>query len=104
MPGWIEGAKPLVVENPALGLIIAIVEYLNSFNKTRLRPEVERSLIRAPFDIEAVFFCGWAYVWMGDPLPALDCFSSFRKLGRLSPLLERRSRWRRERLRSGGTG
>ncbi|MDG1182934.1 MAG: tetratricopeptide repeat protein [Tateyamaria sp.] len=84
IPKWIAASKPLVYENPTLGLLIALIEYQSDFEKSKLRPQIEHALVRGPFDMETLLFSGWAYLWMGDPLPALECFAKFRKLGRLS--------------------
>ena len=85
VPGWIEAARSLPSTHTGLDLTIAVAEFLTDFDPTKLRPVVDRALTRAPFDIEVLLFCGWSNVWMGAPLPALDHFAAFRKLGRLSP-------------------
>lgn len=68
-----------------LALLVADLNYLQDFNKAKLRDAIESALIRSPFDHTTLTFCGWGYVWMGDPWPALECFAKFFKLGRLSP-------------------
>jgi adenylate cyclase len=88
VPEWIKAAKGLVTGSPGLELTIAIAEYLTEFNPSKLRPVIDSALVRAPFDVEVLLFCGWGYVWMGDPLPAIDHFNAFQKLGRLSPYRE----------------
>lgn len=85
LPEWIKAAEALAYQNPVLALLVSDLNYLQDFNKAKLRDAIESALICSPFDQTTLVFCGWGYVWMGDPWPALECFAKFFKLGRLSP-------------------
>ena len=85
MPEWTTAARRVQGSSPLLDVALACVDYQNDFDASRLRPVIERAVLRAPFDVEVLNACAWAYIWMGDPIPALSLFETFRKLGRLSP-------------------
>jgi adenylate cyclase len=85
IPEWVEASKPLIAQYPLLAVVVASLQYFNDFDETKLRPEIERALICSPFDLDMILWCGWNYVFIGEPLPALECFAKFLKLGRLSP-------------------
>ena len=85
IPEWSSAARAVRDPTPLLDVALASVEYQTDFDASKLRPVVERAVLRAPFDVEVLNACAWGYIWMGDPVPALSLFQTFRKLGRLSP-------------------
>ncbi|WP_171209360.1 MULTISPECIES: hypothetical protein [unclassified Ruegeria] len=85
MPEWTAAARGAHASSPLLQVALACVDYQKDFDPTKFRPAIERAVLRAPFDVEVLNACAWGYIWMGDPVPALSLFETFRKLGRLSP-------------------
>ena len=85
IPEWSSAARAVRDSSPLLDVALACVDYQADFDPSKLRPIIERAVLRAPFDVEVLNACAWGYIWMGDPVPALSLFETFRKLGRLSP-------------------
>lgn len=82
---WLAASALLASKNPFLDLASGIANYQSARDRSALNRTVERVLRRAPFNIFTLTFSGWSHVWMGDPLPAVDCFEKALRLGRFGP-------------------
>jgi hypothetical protein len=82
---WVKAAKKLEDPTPMLTISLGLVDYRFNGDQQSLRRSIKETLRRAPFSAEAVCYCGFGYMWMGDPEPALDCFRSGEKLMKFNP-------------------
>jgi adenylate cyclase len=84
---WQAEAAPLAELDPLLDLSLATAAYQREGDGAQLRRSVRNALRLAPRVIEVLNFCGWSFVWLGEPEEALDCFRRCERLTRFSPWL-----------------
>ena len=60
--------------------------YMQDRDGTRLNDDVEDILHQAPLDADVLCLGGWAFVWLGQPSRAIDCFQKFEQIGPFNAL------------------
>jgi len=85
-PKWVEAARRLNSQSPMLIVSLGLADYRFDGDSQSLRRAIRFSLRRAPFSAMVVCYCGFGYVWMGEPEPALDCFRKAERLSRFNPM------------------
>lgn len=84
-PQWVADASKIDNPTPILTISLGLAAYRLKGDAPNLRRAIRDALRRGPFSVEVVCYCGFGYTWMGDPVPALDCFRSGEKLMAFSP-------------------
>jgi adenylate cyclase len=85
-PRWVAAAKALPDPTPMLTVSLGFYDYRFDGNTASLLRAIEDGLRRAPFSVVVVCYCGFGYIWMGEPEPALDCFRQSERLMRFNPM------------------
>ena len=58
---------------------------LSNPDPAKFEAEIQEGLRLAPFSAQVLNYCGWGYVFLGQPQFALDCFRKLEIIGRFSP-------------------
>lgn len=85
VPDWCRDAAPMAADHALLNLALGVTTYAQSNDPTALRLIAEQALRQSSSDFITLTLSGWAYIWTGDYVPALDCLKKARKLGGQSP-------------------
>jgi adenylate cyclase len=81
-PGWLARARAVRHASPWLDAAVANAEYQQDRDAPKLRAALQRSLRAAPFSGPVTSYCGWGYVWLGEPETALDILGAALRLSR----------------------
>ncbi|MFD1158835.1 adenylate/guanylate cyclase domain-containing protein [Roseovarius aestuarii] len=85
VPSWCSAAAPLAENNSLLRLALGVTTYSQHREPAILRSTVEYALRQCSSDFITLALSGWAYVWIGDNIAAIDCFKKATVLGGYSP-------------------
>jgi adenylate cyclase len=82
---WLEKAMELTCGSSSSRAIIAFSKYAKYGDVQAAQRDLNAFLRDLPFNPEALMMAGYMSLFMGDPQTAMECFRSFRKVGRYHP-------------------
>lgn len=85
LQGWLSAAEPLKNRYPVMNFGATFDGQVKGMDAAEHRRIIEKILRGASLDFVSLAFCGWSYVFLGMPEPALDCLHRALKLGGNTP-------------------
>ncbi|MEW9919998.1 adenylate/guanylate cyclase domain-containing protein [Marimonas sp. MJW-29] len=83
---WLKAAEKQSVQYPSLQIPVAFAARLEgSVSALEYRRVIETVLRMSSLDYVTLTFCGWGFLFLGLPEPAMDCLRRALKLGQHTP-------------------